>query len=274
MSDSAHKWTDAALAELERKLNSAYSSAYKEIKAMLQEQLNKMNLAKGMSKAELYKETLKYDRLAKIEEQLAETVKSVNAESVRIINGDLSGVYQENYNFMSGKMNGVVAPIGKGAVNKIVSGEVSPFSKLAIDSLKDKAVIKSDLTNQLTNGILSGESIESISKRIKGVLENNMAESVRIARTEVTQVEASARQAVGETAKSSGLDVWKRWVSTDDERTRPAHREANGQEVRIDEPFIVDGEKLMYPGDSEGSAGNIINCRCTMVTFTKGTIKT
>ena len=30
----------------------------------------------------------------------------------------------------------------------------------------------------------------------------------------------------------------------------------------MDEPFEVDGEQLMYPGDPAGSAGNIINCQC------------
>ena len=46
---------------------------------------------------------------------------------------------------------------------------------------------------------------------------------------------------------------------------RPGHAEADGQEVKIDEPFIVDGESLMYPGDVTGSASNVINCRCTVI---------
>jgi len=30
----------------------------------------------------------------------------------------------------------------------------------------------------------------------------------------------------------------------------------------MDQPFIVDGESLDYPGDPSGSAANVINCRC------------
>ena len=56
----------------------------------------------------------------------------------------------------------------------------------------------------------------------------------------------------------------KEWVSVDDNRTREAHHHADGQVVPLDEPFIVDGEELMYPGDINGSASNVINCRCTM----------
>jgi HK97 family phage portal protein len=63
------------------------------------------------------------------------------------------------------------------------------------------------------------------------------------------------------------------WLSTKDDRTRTYdntngvadHAEANGQVVGIDEPFIVSDEKLMYPGDPNGSEGNTINCRCTVL---------
>lgn len=55
------------------------------------------------------------------------------------------------------------------------------------------------------------------------------------------------------------------WLSTKDDRTRPDHLEADGQAVGIDQPFSVGGEMLMYPGDPSGSAGNTINCRCTVL---------
>ena len=48
------------------------------------------------------------------------------------------------------------------------------------------------------------------------------------------------------------------------ERTRPAHLAVHGQAQPLTSPFIVDGEKLQYPGDPTGSAGNVIQCRCTM----------
>lgn len=57
------------------------------------------------------------------------------------------------------------------------------------------------------------------------------------------------------------------WLSTDDTRTRDAHKGVNidPKVVPIDEPFIVMGEKLMYPGDPNGSPSNTINCRCAVL---------
>ena len=55
------------------------------------------------------------------------------------------------------------------------------------------------------------------------------------------------------------------WLSTMDDRVRDAHAAANGQVVKVGMPFKVGGESLLYPGDPAGSAGNVINCRCTTI---------
>ena len=61
-------------------------------------------------------------------------------------------------------------------------------------------------------------------------------------------------------------DAVKVWGASGGERTREAHQAANGQEVPVDQPFIVDGELLNHPGDDSlgASAGNVIQCRCTV----------
>lgn len=56
----------------------------------------------------------------------------------------------------------------------------------------------------------------------------------------------------------------KTWDSVGDSHVREAHLVADGQEVPVNEPFVVDGEQLMFPGDTSlgASTGNVINCRC------------
>jgi uncharacterized protein with gpF-like domain len=66
----------------------------------------------------------------------------------------------------------------------------------------------------------------------------------------------------------------KEWVSVRDDRTRDSgdefnHLDMDGTIVGINEKFDVDGELLDYPGDPTASAGNVCNCRCTMVPVVK-----
>ena len=87
------------------------------------------------------------------------------------------------------------------------------------------------------------------------------AQALRIARTETT---AAANFAATEAGGVSGFAMQKEWISALDSRTRDDHAGTNGQKRPESKPFNVGGEKLMYPGDPAGSAGNVINCRCTV----------
>lgn len=92
------------------------------------------------------------------------------------------------------------------------------------------------------------------------------------ARGYASRVRAAARTAAtanvnrwveAEVARTGG--AYKRWVTMHDDRVREGHSAADGQEVPLGSPFVVDGEYLQYPGDPRGSAGNVVNCRCVVV---------
>jgi hypothetical protein len=57
----------------------------------------------------------------------------------------------------------------------------------------------------------------------------------------------------------------KMWLSQRDDEVRHSHLEADGQAPALDSPFEVGGERLMYPGDPNGSFSTIHLCRCTML---------
>lgn len=63
-----------------------------------------------------------------------------------------------------------------------------------------------------------------------------------------------------------GLVANKQWITMHDDRVRPWHVDAEGQVKKDKQPFIVNGEELMYPGDTElgASLNNVINCRCSV----------
>lgn len=111
---------------------------------------------------------------------------------------------------------------------------------------------------------LTDKQIETISGRYADRLLKLRGDT--IARTEAIAAANAAGQEAMEQVIDEGLAergaVQKQWDSTRDGRAREAHWAANGSRVNIDLPFNIGGEMLMHPGDSNGSAGNVINCRC------------
>lgn len=90
----------------------------------------------------------------------------------------------------------------------------------------------------------------------------------RIARTETI---SAMNAATLEGWRQSEVIGGKEWACACDKVSREWHKNADGQQVPLEEPFIVGGEKLMHPGDSSmgASAKNVIHCRCTMKSVLK-----
>lgn len=95
--------------------------------------------------------------------------------------------------------------------------------------------------------------------------------SENIARTEAVRNTSLAREeALRQMIEQTGIAtarVRRIWNATRDARTRDAHREMQGQERAVEEPFLDgSGNSLMWPGDPSAPPETTINCRCT-VTF-------
>ena len=91
-----------------------------------------------------------------------------------------------------------------------------------------------------------------------------------IARTEVNAAANFANAAIDRENRGELVTGRvKRWVSTNDARTRSHHRRMNGEQVPVDDSFQVHYKgntySMQHPGDSNGGAGNVINCRCTVI---------
>ena len=93
--------------------------------------------------------------------------------------------------------------------------------------------------------------------------EFSITRSRRIARTESAKVD-NWGQLKG--YKQNPNVQLKGWLSAFVDDTREEHKEADAMysdnPIPIDEPFIVGGEELQYPGDPNASAGNVVNCLC------------
>ena len=120
---------------------------------------------------------------------------------------------------------------------------------------------KKQINNEINLGVEAGETTFEIKNRIKKYYNKIDNRADTIARTEIT-----AQLNGGLLLQYDDVGVEKKeWLTNIDGFEREAHAMANHQTVKINEPFIVDGEGLMTPGGIGGSPGNVINCRCTVL---------
>jgi hypothetical protein len=135
------------------------------------------------------------------------------------------------------------------------------------------------IVREVERGITEGLALERVRDEIQTILTSSGTpywknRAMTVARTETmgavnagifrgAQLEAEAR---GDVAP------FKQWLATEDNRTRPTHRAADQQRTLLSEPFVVGGARLLFPGDPRGPAGEVINCRCSMLPVVLGEV--
>jgi uncharacterized protein with gpF-like domain len=124
------------------------------------------------------------------------------------------------------------------------------------------------IINVIAEGYENNLSVADITRNLQKRFGWYKAQALRIARTETT---TATNLATLLAAQDSEYELEKTWISAQDNRTRRPpkspfdHLDMNGVKVDAMQPFFVGGEELEYPGDPNGAAGNIINCRCKIV---------
>jgi hypothetical protein len=119
----------------------------------------------------------------------------------------------------------------------------------------------------ITDAVADHQTLGELRERVADVFHLDKWEDrvEVVARTELLAAyNGGAYQAGIARQDAFGEQLHKRWLATDDTRTRPAHHRADGQVVASNEPFDVGGEALAYPHDPLGSPGNTIQCRCVV----------
>lgn len=122
-------------------------------------------------------------------------------------------------------------------------------------------------TEQKTKRALSKLLIpkQNASKKIPATQRETRDEyRARIRSTAVETINQNLQRATARRISEQGL-TWKKWVAHHDDRTRPAHREADGQTVPATDTFTVGGYRMRFPKDPSAPLHLTINCRCIMV---------
>ena len=282
MADTAHYQTDLKLEEMEKRLSAIYSRAEKEIqhtadeyfsKFAKQDEAKRKLLDQGKITEEEYtkwrKGKVMYGkRFTEMKEQCAKQLLNVNKTAIAYINGELPEVYAMNYNALESAVDGVggysFTLVDADTVRNLAVTDTSLLPYKKIDPEKDIPWNMKKINAETLQGILQGESMDKIAKRMMNVQEMNKTQAIRSARTIVTGAENKGRQDSYKLAEEDGIVMKREWIATNDSRTRHWHAELDGVEVDIDEPWVNEFGEIMFPGDPSADPANTYNCRCSM----------
>ena len=285
MADKSHRLTDEKLEEMEKRLSAIYSRAEKEIQQTADEYFSKFAkqdeakrklLEQGKITEDEYtkwrKGKVMYGkRFAEMKEQCAKQLLNVNQTALAYVNGELPEVYAINYNAIESAVDGVggysFTLVDADTVRNLAVTDTSLLPYKEIDPAKDIPWNMKKINAETLQGILQGESMDKIAKRIMNVQEMNKTQAIRAARTIVTGAENKGRQDSYARAEADGIILQKEWLSTNDGRTRHSHAMLDGAIVDQDKKF---DNGLMYPGDPSGRPEEVYNCRCTLVAKVNG----
>lgn len=161
------------------------------------------------------------------------------------------------------------------AFNRQLISFLTNFAGSRIRSVTD--TLADYIINQITDGLNDNLTIREI---VSGIVQKRSFyrwQILRIVRTETT---AAAGYAADVASSTSGIVLEKVWVSATDPRTRVVPedsfdhlsmnqvRVADGQLFEV--PRKTGGVELMrFPGDPNAGAGNVVNCRCSMIKVAK-----
>jgi len=210
---------------------------------------------------------------------------------IDLFQGKIKSLLQNHYDKVADVFSQrIVKEIGKPNNHDTILNSISQKNQLHHEfTADDSSQIIADTTHKNAHNavkkVIEGAAVTGvilnnaqIAKKAKqDLLRTNASRAPGIAITETQAPAEHAKQAEFNylnfhNATINGVNIadrkkQKMWMAILDDKTRPAHMEADGQIVDFDALYTVGGEKLMYPRDTTNgaTAGNIINCRCSSV---------
>lgn len=294
--DKAHALTDEALDRMDRELIQIYTRAQKELKvkaeaffkrfekedALKRALLEKGKITKAEYEAWRKKKIMSGSRFTKMKEQCAQQLLHTNEIAAAFINDQLPYVYSINYNAVESQVEGLAGysfhVVSPETVKTLAGRDTSLLPFKHVDPKADIPWNMRAINSEVLQGILQGESVKAISKRIAGytthsgtdmgkVLRQNAISAMRTARTLVTASENKGRQDSYDRLTNDGVIIKKKWLATLDKRVRDSHLALHEQMVDENKPF---DNGLMFPADPKGAPEEVYNCRCSMAAVVVG----
>lgn len=268
-----------------KRLRQVYSKSYADITAKskrLYDEFEDLKAEYDLLDDEAEKAVLKSRMQSKIyqkqyqdslKKQVGDILDKMNKEQFTAVSDYLNKCYEEGFvgtlYDIQGQGLPLAFPLDQEAMVRAVQLD-SPISEGLYNHLgEDVNMLKKHITAQVSRGISTGmawgQVAKNLSDKMMGTYKNpkgSYAYAMRIARTEGHRIQCQSTMDACHKAKDRGADVVKQWDSTLDGKTRTSHVNVDGEFKELDEKFSND---LMFPGDPNGGAAEVVNCRCALL---------
>lgn len=247
----------------EREIVKRYALLLSEIRQELAKLYEKYEIGGKLT----YAEMAKYDRLRKFIEYIDHLLTVAYKDVKKTIYDVLAMLYEEGYYYTAWAIEtDTLSRLAYSAVpaETIKAMIENPITGLTLSQRleKNRAAIVYTIQQEVTQGLVQGETYKQMAKRIKGALENDAAKAMRIVRTESKRAIEAAKHDSAEHAHKNGIVMYKEWNSVHDQRVRDRHRLLDGKKVPVDQDFELGAITGKAPGQMSGGASMNVNCRC------------
>lgn len=285
MADLGEKMTDDRVDRIRSELGKMYSEAARDLQKKVNEYTKRYEakdkekraaVAAGKLSEDDYKRWLKGQVFiggqwnAKVS-QMAKSLVNVEKEAVKVVHGEQVECFAEQANYFEFRIDkdhdfGMNFGLyDTHTVTRLVRDEPELLRRRYVDGVASEAWNVKTIRNCIMQGILQGESIPDIAKRMaRDTASSDMKAMTRYARTAMTGAQNAGRLQAMRESKKKGIYCKKLWISALDDRTREAHIDLNGQTADVDKPFDSMLGPIMFPGDPNASDENVWNCRCAL----------
>ncbi len=285
--DIAHENAEKEIDALTKRFQSIYSQANREVQEKLNNYLERFKkqdeaMLKKMENGNITQDEYQkwYQNRVFAGKQwrarldaLAEDYTHANQLAMNAVNGALLEVYADNFNYAAYLTEQQVRAdlsfqlVDRWTVERLARDNPQLLPAPSVNIPKDKRWNRQKIMSAVTQGIIQGESMQKIARRLKKVTDMNAASAIRNARTAVTGAECAGRVDSYKVAEIKGVQMVQVWRATLDSRTRHSHAAIDGEEI---EPGGTFSNGCQYPGDPHGEPSEVYNCRCTILGHVKG----
>lgn len=201
-----------------------------------------------------------------LKKELEAFLSVLHSYNYKTINGYLNRCYKESHIGTLFDMQGQGVPLILPLDQEQMVSAITLNSKLSAPLYNhlgyNMELLKVDVMREISRGVAQSLSYEEMARNLKNTTEVDFNKCLRIAKTEGHRVQCESAYNVQVRAKAKGANIMKQWDSTLDSNTRPSHQSVDGELVDVEETF---SNGLLYPGDPNGMAKEVVNCRCALL---------